>query len=262
MVSCKVILVGLLSAAALLPVTVRADAPGFLEVFDDRDWKRDWYLSDFDMGSKFVTGWRPDLISSDDPGPVILALEPAEEGDTKPFLGAEMRRSSGTGHHYGSYEIVMQPGRGDGLVSAFFTYTGPFFDDPHDEIDFEFLGRDTTRVWLNIFTDGEALGGRWVPLGFDAADAPRLYRFEWHPDEVVWFVDGRELARVPSSEFPTPATPGRLFVSIWAGTPAMNDWLLPPPEDLEAQAHVHCVSYRPARTVGLECSDVPPGTWR
>jgi beta-glucanase (GH16 family) len=235
-------------------------APGFIEVFDDRDWRRNWYLSNFDMGENFVTGWRSELISDDGPGRVGLTLEPASADATKPFLGAEMQRRDG--HHYGTYEVVMRPGRGDGLVSAFFTYTGPHFGDPHDEIDFEFLGRDTTRVWINVFKDGDQMGGRWVPLGFDAASAPRLYRFEWRPDEIVWFAQGEEIARVPKETFPIPETPGRLFVNIWAGNEGMAEWLAVAPDDLQAMAEVRCVSYRPLGTTGLECSDLPPSTLR
>ena len=40
----------------------------------------------------------------------------------------------------------MQPGRGSGLVTALFTYTGPYAGDPHDEIDIEFLGKDLTKI--------------------------------------------------------------------------------------------------------------------
>ena len=252
--------VGLVAATAGQEGIAGTSSPaaGFIEVFDDRDWRRNWYLSNFDMGPKFVTGWREDLIGDDGPGRVVLSLEPGAED--KSFLGAEIQRAGG--HHFGSYEVIMRPGRGDGLVSAFFTYTGPYFEDPHDEIDFEFLGRDTTRVWLNVFTAGKQLGGRWLELGFDAAAAPHLYRFEWSPQEIVWYVDGTELSRLTISEHPIPITPGRLFVNIWAGTPGMTDWLAAPAEDLAARAQVHCVSYRPTGAPGTECSDLPDGTWR
>ena len=39
---------------------------------------------------------------------------------------------------YGRYEVVMTAAKGNGIISSFFTYTGPYFGDPHDEIDFEF----------------------------------------------------------------------------------------------------------------------------
>ncbi|UWQ21586.1 family 16 glycosylhydrolase [Jannaschia sp. W003] len=237
-----------------------ASAPGFIEVFDARDWRRSWYLADYDMGPKFVTGWRDEQVLDDGPGRIALALDPAPEDDTKPFAGAELRRSDG--HHFGAYEAILRPGRGDGLVSAFFTYTGPPFGDPHEEIDFEFLGRETSSVWINVFTKGEKMGGRLVPLGFDAAAAPHLYRMEWRPDEIVWFAAGEEIARVDAATFPIPDVPGRLFLSIWAGTPAMAEWLAPTPGDLRSRMEVRCVSYRPAGTTGSECSDLPPGTWR
>src|SRR6056297_2922029 len=89
------------------------------------------------------------------------------------FVGAEVQRSRRT--HFGHYEVVMRAARGHGVISSFFTYTGPYFGDPHEEIDFEFLGRDPTKVWLNRFYDGEKLPGQWIELGFDASEAPHLY---------------------------------------------------------------------------------------
>ena len=47
-------------------------------------------------------------------------------------------------------------------------YTGPSDDDPWDEIDFEFLGYDTTKVQLNYYTDGVGGHEYMLDLGFDA----------------------------------------------------------------------------------------------
>ena len=233
---------------------------GFIETFDDLGWRDRWFIANFDIEGSFATGWRRKLASVQLPSASILGegalrlnLVPAPEDAEKPFFGAELQRSGA--HHYGSYEVYMQPGRGDGLVSAFFTYTGPYFGNQHDEIDFEFLGRDTTRAWLNLFTDGDNLPGEWVDLGFDAANRPHLYRFEWRPDSVTWYVDDREILHVTSDRHPIPSTPGKLFLNIWAGNDKMVDWLKEPPADLTGEAIYHCVSYRPFGDDGRTCSD-------
>ena len=54
-------------------------------------------------------------------------------------------------YHYGRYDAIMKAARGSGVISAFYTYTGPVFSDPHDEIDFEFLGTQYARSASQLF---------------------------------------------------------------------------------------------------------------
>ena len=237
----------------------RTQPDGFIETFDDAKWHDRWFVANFDQQGSFATGWRRKLASVVLPAApgkggsfLQLNLVPTGDGIDKPFFGAELQRSPA---HYGSYEVYMKPGKGNGLASTFFTYTGPFFGDPHDEIDFEFLGRDTTKVWLNIFTDGDNLPGQWIDLGFDAATEPHLYRFDWRQDSVTWYVDGRLLLHVTSEMHPIPATQGKLFLNIWAGNDEMVDWLQKPAKDLSSDALYYCVSYRPFHDEGPTCSD-------
>ncbi|MEM8579869.1 MAG: family 16 glycosylhydrolase [Pseudomonadota bacterium] len=237
-----------------------ADAPvsGFMETFHDSHWSKRWTVAHYDRQGSFATGWRPRLASVVLParsrlgGFLSLELEPAQNNTEKPFLGAEVHTGS---VHYGRYEVVMQPTRGDGLVSAFFTYTGPWFGDPHDEIDFEFLGRDTTKVWLNLFAAGDRLHGKWVDLGFDAAAAPRLYRFDWRPESVTWYANERELLNITSDIHAIPATPSKVYLQIWAGNEKMHQWLKLPDPDAAGNMQVYCVSYRPFDDEGPECHD-------
>lgn len=237
---------------------------GFIDLFDRRTL-RPWRAADFTMRAKWTaTAWRDEqvlLLRDETAAPpfrhfVELSLRPnpraALEG-RKPFLGAELSRVGPFA--YGRYEVLMQAARGSGLNSTFFTYTGPFFGDPHDEIDFEILGRDTTKVWLNLFRDGEKMGGVWADLGFDAAERPALYVFEWRPEGVTWYVDGQELLRAPASETAPPDTPGRLYVSLWAGSDRLQQWLGPTARDQTGVATYYCVSFRPFDAPGPQCSD-------
>lgn len=226
----------------------------FLLRMDDLDDNPAWFLSNFEIEREsFRTAWKRSNITRTEDGGVALGLMPAPDDAQKDFFGAEVQRTRRT--HFGRYEVVMTPARGHGVISSFFTYTGPYFGDPHDEIDFEFLGRDTTRVWLNRFVGGENLPGRWIELGFDAAEGAHLYSFDWLPDRLVWSVDGLELLRVTAGETAIPQSPQRIYLNIWAGAAGQRGWSGEAPPDMHAQARYYCVSYRPPGSDAPMCSD-------
>lgn len=231
------------------------EAEGFVEWFSGKPGKA-WYISNFVIQHpSFVTAWRRYGVRALPKG-VDLKLHP-DPKEEKPFAGAEIQRR-GLFHH-GRYEVVMRPARGSGIVSAFFTYTGPSFGTPHDEIDIEFLGRDTTKIWLNRFVEGRKLPGQWIDLGFDAAEAPRLYSFDWHEDGITWAVEGRELLRIDAKDHDIPTLPQKIFLNIWAGNPSQAPWTGPTPADAAGRAHYLCVSFQPAGqpagVTGAQCSD-------
>ena len=245
-------------ATAAMAGSAAADetAPGFIldaGEFSRADIQPQWFTSNFTIKtSGFRTAWRKALVSTQD-GRIMLQLRPAPAGHDKDFLGSEVQRRERT--HFGRYEVVMTAARGDGVISSFFTYTGPWFDDPHDEIDFEFLGRDPTKVWAMAFADGQKLSGRWIDLGFDAAEAPHLYAFEWHPDRIIWYVDGKEILRVTEADGPLPQTPGKIYSNIWAGGKAQRNWSGEAPIWTRAAASYDCMSYRPFGVDAPQCSD-------
>lgn len=125
-------------------------------------------------------------------------------------------------YRFGRFEVVMKAARGSGLVSAFFLHRR----DPWQEIDVEVLGRDPTKVLLNVyFNPGEAgatynYGYQGTPvlvdLGFDAAEAFHTYAIEWDVDELRWFVDDRLVHRRRAGRpTPIPNLPMRLYASLW-----------------------------------------------
>ncbi|MEO1459541.1 MAG: family 16 glycosylhydrolase [Pseudomonadota bacterium] len=264
-----------LSAAALVCSTAQgvepssqtsADAPvalgaGFVDTLET--FSEDWYVSDFDQKRESVqTGWRPSQVHHTPPaapgeaGTIRLTLVPAADTDAvteKPYIGAGLQLPGP--YHYGRYEVVMQAARGAGVVSSFFTYTGPWYGDPHDEIDFEFLGQDTTKVWVTRFADGERLPGKWIDLGYDAAGEPRLYAFEWHPGRIVWYAGETEIFRVEASERTLPVTPGKLIINIWIGNEQQVGWLGRAEENTRAEAVYRCLSFRSFEDDGPQCSD-------
>jgi endo-1,3-1,4-beta-glycanase ExoK len=222
-----------------------------------------WYISNFAIKKpEFRTAWSRHNVRIVD-GALELSLRPARPDNAedlatgKDFIGAEVQHQPLT--RYGRYEVVMTAARGLGVISSMFTYTGPHFGTQHDEIDFEFLGRDTTKVWLNRFVDGQKLPGEWVDLGFDSAEEPHLYAFEWTPESIVWTVDGREMLRAEAPEKTMPVTPGMIYLNIWAGGELQDSWSGNAPDGMEAMARYYCLSFRPMGSEAPQCSDGTPG---
>ncbi|MCH2250302.1 MAG: family 16 glycosylhydrolase [Cognatishimia sp.] len=137
--------------------------------------------------------------------------------------------------------MQIQPAKGDGLVTGFFTYTGPYYGTRHDEIDIEFLGKDTTKTHIAWFVDGQ-LRERDIPLGFDAATCLHTYEFDWHPKVIDWFVNGRKVFGIDAD---IPRTPGRLYANIWAADPSIAHWAGQADPALQATSVIKSISFRP-----------------
>ena len=144
-------------------------------------------------------------------------------------------------YHYGDYEVSMKPSANPGTASTFFTCTGPYdlkdgVPNPHDEIDIEFLGNDTTHVQFNFFVDGVGGNEYMYNLGFDASKEFHTYGFRWLPDSITWFVDGEPVYKVTTDTSVQPAgnirvveklpsTAGRVLTNYWCGNERAWGWM-------------------------------------
>ena len=140
------------------------------------------------------------------------------------YTGGEWRSKDRFG--YGLYQVNMKPIKNPGVVSSFFTYTSPSEGKPWDEIDIEFLGKDTTKVQFNYFTNGRGQKDEHVHLhnlGFDASQGFHTYGFDWQADHITWYVDGRAVHTVTEN---LPSTPGKIMMNVWPGI-GVDDWLDP-----------------------------------
>lgn len=169
-------------------------------------------------GSMFNVTWRKENCTFND-GKMQLIIDKDTLGGSVPYSGGEYRSKEFYG--YGRYEVRMKAIKNDGVVSSFFTYTGPTDNNPWDEIDIEILGKDTTKVQFNYFTDSKGNHEYMYDLGFDAAEDFHNYAFEWHKDKIVWFVDGKE---VYTAEESIPVTPGKIMMNAWCGK-GVDGWL-------------------------------------
>ena len=194
----------------------------FFDGFDTFDRER-WRISDgWSNGSWQNCLWsnrNVDLVE----GHLVLTFDIAADlsAEERPYRCGEIQ--SRRRFHYGTYEARLRTGTGSGINAAFFTYIGPIHDAPHDEIDFEILTRDTSRVSVNTYVAGEPLNGATAPVpGGTDADF-HTYAFQWSGDGIRWYVDGT-LIHEATENLPTEAQ--KIFFSLW-GTDTLSSWMGP-----------------------------------
>ncbi|KAJ2363730.1 transglycosylase, partial [Coemansia sp. RSA 2607] len=122
--------------------------------------------------------------------------------------------------HYGKIEGRIRIGPTSGVVTSMLLL-GPA---PSDEIDYEWVGRETDQVQTMYYVQSH----RVDPLpqvfvidqqgGGDLSTTFHNYAIELNPDSVKWYFDGvlRRTLNKGSQEFPTYASRGRM--GIWDGT--------------------------------------------
>ncbi len=187
-------------------------------------------------GAPFNCIWRSTNATISD-NALCLTID-TDSGGSDTYSGAEYRTTDFYG--YGYYETSMMPISNSGVVSSFFTYTGPSDGNAWDEIDIEFLGNDTTRVQLNYYTDG--VGGHEVliDLGFDAARGYHTYGFDWQADAITWYIDGVACYTATDN---IPSTPGRIMMNVWNGI-GVDDWIDAYDGTVPLTARYQWVTYR------------------
>jgi beta-glucanase (GH16 family) len=213
------ILVGTFLVGALMPTQASAlTTTHFGEGFDYANTQA-WSKADgWSNGSMFDCTWRASNVNFNN-GVMNLTLNKDTQGGATPYAGGEYRTNDTYG--YGLYQVSMKPAKNTGIVSSFFTYTGPGDNTPWDEIDIEFLGKDTTKVQFNYFTNGVGNHEYIYNLGFDASTSYHTYAFNWQPTYIAWSVDGSEVYRTYNN---IPSHPGKIMLNLWPGI-GVDSWL-------------------------------------
>jgi beta-glucanase (GH16 family) len=197
-------------------------------------------------GSCFDCGWYKQNAQIAD-GMLTLSIDKDWSGKYH-YSGGEYRTADHYG--YGYYETSMMAIKNDGVVSSFFTYTGESENNPWDEIDIEILGKDTTKVQFNYYTNAQGGHEFLYNLGFDASEGYHTYGFDWQPGYISWYVDG---VKVYTAEQNIPSTPGRIMMNTWPGVsdPSNNDnvidWLKAYDGKTPLEAHYQWVTYNPTK---------------
>ena len=183
-------------------------------------------------GSVFNTWWLGSNVLYEG-GVMQLTIDENPDGseeNNNEYFGGEARSHEWYG--YGDFEVRMKPAKKAGTASTFFTCTGDYDTNlegepnPWDEIDIEFLGKDTTQVQFNYYVNGQGGHEYMYDLGFDASEEFHNYGFRWTEDYICWFVDGEPVYKVEASEGnPMPAAAGRILMNYWCGTSEAEGWM-------------------------------------
>lgn len=224
------VLAGILATAPRLGAETAAPAPpfapkeslggqvGFVDEFDQLDRER-WFISDgWVNGDHQNCLWHKDRVALQD-GVLRLSLtdDPAEG---QAYSCAEIQSNDRFG--YGTYEARLRIPYLSGVNAAFFTHVGAQQKAPHNEIDFEFLGRDGPVLQTNFFTDGK--GGR-EQLHRQADDGQfRNFALVWKPGLAQWYVEGRLLREARGADL--PEAPQKVYFSLWSSGTLIG-WLGP-----------------------------------
>lgn len=173
-------------------------------------------IANWTNGNMFNCYWRPNNINfNTGNGTMDITLTRDYSNETG-FAGGEYRTWQKYG--FGYYSVCMKPAKCVGTVSSFFTYT----NQPRwDEIDIEFLGKDTTKVQFNYYTNGVAGHEYLYDLGFDASKEFHEYGFLWKTDSIIWYVDGKAVYKATKD---IPQYPSQIMVNLWNGK-GVDDWL-------------------------------------
>ncbi len=204
----------------------------------------------WENGEPFNVWWNPENVSYEENKLSLYISEMTEKETTwdeesktnvpckAEYYGAEVRSKHFYG--YGDYQVRMKPAKISGTASTFFVCTGPYDQwynesgevvkqNHHDEIDIEFLGKDTTKVQFNYFADGKGGHEYMYDLGFDASEEYHDYGFRWTENDITWFVDDKPVYQVLRSKIRAgeswPEEPGRLIMNYWCGTENAEGWM-------------------------------------
>jgi len=130
--------------------------------------------------------------------------------------------ASNNSYRYGTFKAQLRASGVSGTVTGVFLHR----NSPRQEIDIEILGKNSTRMLVNVFynpgPDGTNLeyGYRGTPtmidLGFDAAADFHVYEIDWKPNVIQWKVDGAVVyERVNWDPTPIPDQPMEFNVNLW-----------------------------------------------
>ena len=205
-----------------------------------------WVLRDDTFPSNLAL-FRPNNFSIGTDNVAQLTLH-EERTSVRQFTSASI--ASRRRYLYGRFVAEVRPSNVSGLITGIFLHRNA----PRQEIDLEFLGKDTTKLLVNVYYNpgGEGTkleyGYRGTPtlidLGFDTTSEFHQYEIEWCSDFIRWRVDGRLVhERVMWEPTPIPHLPMQFNVNLWhsrsrelAGRLAVDD--------LPAHSLIRCIGFQ------------------
>lgn len=203
----------------------------FEDHFDELDPSR-WQTASHTF-TENAAQFDPSMVTIEN-GFLRLGLQAAERpsAEGREYLGGELRTHEFFG--YGRFEARIRFAPGSGVISSLFTfydhYADPDLPENWNEIDIEFLGKDSSRVQFNVIhwnaSSQRTTHEQFVDTDFDPSAEFHDYAIEWLPDAVNFYIDD-ELVHSQTdqvSEFLT--LDSRLMMNIWPvqNTPNLTAW--------------------------------------
>ncbi|KAJ3194363.1 hypothetical protein HDU82_002485, partial [Entophlyctis luteolus] len=162
---------------------------------------------------------------------MIMTLEPPSGSSN---VGISVIGTTTLSLLYGTVEATIEQGNIGGVV----TYLTLINQTSLDEVDYEWIGDESTSVWTNFFYRGRrerdptTLNEIWSKQISMAENTMQShdYKIEWTPDHISWYIDG-SLVRtqnkndtfesagtgdgLPYDHYHYPDTPLTVNVGIW-----------------------------------------------
>lgn len=124
---------------------------------------------------------------------------------------------------YGRLEASIKATDVSGTVTGLFIYDDPTHSGKYNnEIDIELLGKDTSHMQANYFTNG--IGHpQWIDLRdklkdpeFNTSNKFHIYGFIWSEDIIRWYVDDVQVCEVANEEFKAShPRAGQIILNLW-----------------------------------------------
>jgi beta-glucanase (GH16 family) len=194
----------------------------FIEHFDGPLDTSFWYISDgYNNGSHQNCQFNKNNVNVAN-GILSLSITNTPYGDRDYSCGSIQTNQK---YAYGTYETRMKVGKASGTNSSLFTYAGPYQGVPQShEIDFETLGKDTTRTEVNSWVNGDPKGPAIVDLGLENSEQFVNLAFEWTADKLTFYVNG--VAKYSFTGDDVPYEPQLVIPMIWS-TDTLTSWMGP-----------------------------------
>lgn len=216
----------------VLPWIVSKDFQG-IEIFEEEpqntkqifEWSpfdlintEDW-MSRSDTFPSNLSLFAPSQISLENNSKLRLSLH-KECSSVREYKSGAL--TSNRKYVFGSFKTILKPSNCNGVITGVFLHR----NSPHQEIDIEFLGNDTTTIMINVFYNPGGRGTRLeygyrgtpvkIPLGFDASKDFHEYEINWQENFIEWKVDKRLIyKRVLWNPTPIPNLPLEFNVNVW-----------------------------------------------
>lgn len=120
---------------------------------------------------------------------------------------------------FGSVSVIMKAATGQGIISSIVLES-----DDLDEVDWEFMGGNSTHAETNYFGKGNTTSfdrAFYYPVSSNVQENFHNYTTLWTSEQLQWFIDGELVRTLPYAAANNgnnyPQTPMTVRMGIWAG---------------------------------------------